>query len=70
MNEKQIKQKIHESLLNKLHSDFSIEEKERIVKDLLSKNGMSIDSLYEDILIGVKNGFSIEFQLDLIERMV
>ncbi len=59
----QIFEMLYESWMNQ-------EDKDYVKTELLKNMGVTMEQLDEDLETGVKNGFSVEVQLELIRKFI
>jgi hypothetical protein len=65
----------HEASLNQIFEMLyepwmSQEDKDYVKSELLKSMGVTMEQLDEDLETGVKNGFSVEVQLELIRKFI
>lgn len=65
----------HEAALNQMFEMLyerwmSQEDKDFVKSELLKSMGVTMEQLDEDLETGVKNGFSVEIQLELIQKFI
>lgn len=65
----------HEASLNQIFEMLyepwmSQEDKDYVKSEFLKSMGVTMEQLDEDLETGVKNGFSVEIQLELIRKFI
>jgi hypothetical protein len=65
----------HEASLNQIFEMLyepwmSQDDKDYVKSELLKSMGVTMEQLDEDLETGVKNGFSVEIQLELIRKFI
>lgn len=64
----------HEAAINRIFESFyepwmSEEDKAYIREEMIRRTGISLEQFDKDLETGVKNGYPIEFQLELVRRI-
>jgi hypothetical protein len=68
-----LKAKIYDMFIDILDDDWKNESREYLenaIDDALDEMNITFDKLYDDIMIGVEQGYSINEQLELVKKAV